>query len=126
MSSESIEHLKIMKEDLYFQYTVAFVRRCWPLLDRFDQLIYSWHSAGLDKYWEWRVVAMNLNEQKQKQVEATMYSNNEDDNGPEKLGMSNFAGILLIWFIGISMALVVFLYEVTEHYFRCKKSCYSK
>ncbi|TMW45249.1 hypothetical protein DOY81_009670, partial [Sarcophaga bullata] len=65
LTPKSIEHLKIMQEDLYFQYTVAFVKRCWPLLDRFDQLIYWWHSAGLDKYWEWRVVAMNLNVQKQ-------------------------------------------------------------
>ncbi|KAM7344265.1 ionotropic receptor 41a [Cochliomyia hominivorax] len=120
LSSESIDHLKIMKEDLYFQYTVAFVRRCWPLLDRFDQMVYWWHSAGLDKYWEWRVVAVNLNVQKQKQVEATMYSNAEE-MGPEKLGMANFAGILLIWVLGISLALVVFLYEVISYYIKSRK-----
>nr|AID61276.1 ionotropic receptor [Calliphora stygia] len=121
LSSQTIEHLKIMKEDLYFQYTVAFVKRCWPLLDRFDHLIYWWHSAGLDKYWEWRIVAVNLNVQKQKQVEATMYSTMED-NGPVKLGMSNFAGILLIWVLGISVAMMAFVYEITEQYFKCKKS----
>ncbi|KNC26738.1 hypothetical protein FF38_11380 [Lucilia cuprina] len=120
LSSQTIEHLKIMKEDLYFQYTVAFVKRNWPLLDRFDHLIYWWHSAGLDKYWEWRIVAINLNVQKQKQVEASMYSNMED-NGAVKLGMSNFVGILLIWVLGISISLVVFLYEVLEHYVKFMK-----
>lgn len=108
-----------MQEDLYFQYTVAFVKRCWPLLDRFDQLIYWWHSAGLDKYWEWRVVAMNLNVQKQKQVESTMYSN-LDDIGPVKLGMSNFVGMLLLWVLGILLATVVFFYEILEHHFKTR------
>lgn len=105
-----------MQEDLYFQYTVAFVERLWPMLGQFDELLYWWHSAGLDKYWEWRIVADNLNVHKQKQVEATMYSNNEDI-GPVKLGMSNFAGILLIWVLGVSMAFMAFLYEILKNYF---------
>uniref|UniRef100_A0A1A9WGK9 Ionotropic glutamate receptor C-terminal domain-containing protein n=1 Tax=Glossina brevipalpis TaxID=37001 RepID=A0A1A9WGK9_9MUSC len=105
LSSKSIENLKIMKEDLYFQYTVAFTKRLWPMLDRFDQLIYNWHSAGLDTYWELRIVANTMDLKKQKQVEATIYSN-MDDMGPIKLGMSNFAGILLIWILGIATAMV--------------------
>lgn len=119
MAPESIDHLKIMQEDLYFQYTVAFVSRCWPLLSAFDDLIYWWHSAGLDNYWEWRVVADNMNVQKQKQVEATMYSNMEDI-GPVKLGMSNFVGILLIWVLGILLSLAVLFYEILKDYMERK------
>ncbi|XP_075168532.1 ionotropic receptor 41a [Haematobia irritans] len=111
LTPESIHKLKIMQEDLYYQYSVAFVTRCWALLGKFDDLIYWWHSAGLDKFWEWRVVANNMNVQKQKQVEATMYSNMEDI-GPVKLGMSNFAGMLLIWLLGISISCFVFIYEL--------------
>ncbi|XP_059226328.1 ionotropic receptor 21a [Stomoxys calcitrans] len=117
LTPDSINSLKIMQEDLYYQYSVAFVTRCWPLLSQFDDLLYWWHSAGLDKFWEWRVVADNMNVQKQKQVEATMYSYMEDI-GPVKLGMSNFVGILLIWLLGVLISCVVFVYEVIRGYGR--------
>ncbi|XP_061393557.1 ionotropic receptor 21a-like, partial [Musca vetustissima] len=120
LTTESINHLKIMQEDLYFQYTVAFTARCWPMLSAFDNLIYWWHSAGLDNYWEWRAVADNMNVQKQKQVEATLYSNIED-MGPVKLGMANFVGILLLWMLGITISFLVFLYEVLRDYVERKK-----
>ncbi|XP_005180963.1 ionotropic receptor 21a [Musca domestica] len=115
LTTESINHLKIMQEDLYFQYTVAFTSRCWPMLSAFDNLLYWWHSAGLDSYWEWRAVADNMNVQKQKQVEATVYSNIED-MGPVKLGMANFVGILLLWMLGVTISFLVFLYEVLRDY----------
>uniref|UniRef100_A0A1I8P224 Ionotropic glutamate receptor C-terminal domain-containing protein n=1 Tax=Stomoxys calcitrans TaxID=35570 RepID=A0A1I8P224_STOCA len=111
LTSDSIDSMKIMQEDLYNQYSVAFVSRCWPLLSQFDDLLYWWHSAGLDKYWEWRVVADNMNMQKQKQLEASIYSYREDI-GPVKLAMSNFVGILMIWLIGILISLGAFVYEL--------------
>lgn len=109
-----------MQEDLYFQYTVAFTSRCWPMLSAFDNLLYWWHSAGLDSYWEWRAVADNMNVQKQKQVEATLYSNIED-MGPVKLGMANFVGILLLWMLGVTISFLVFVYEVLRDYVERKK-----
>ncbi|KAI9583235.1 hypothetical protein GQX74_012452 [Glossina fuscipes] len=120
LSSKSIENLRIMKEDLYFQYTVAFTKRLWPMLDRFDQLIYNWHSAGLDIYWELRIVANTMDLKKQKQIESMMYSN-IDDMGPIKLSMSNFAGILLIWVLGIAIAIMVFLLELIMKFYENKK-----
>ncbi|XP_060658240.1 uncharacterized protein LOC132792781 [Drosophila nasuta] len=121
LTGEAIDQLVIMREDLYYQYTVAFVPRLWPLLERFNDLIYRWHSGGFDKYWEYRVVADNLNVQLQQQVESTMPGvEGQDDINiePVTLGMSNFAGILLVWVLGITVALIVFLTELLTHKFK--------
>lgn len=103
-----------MQEDLYYQYTVAFVPRLWPLLERFNALVYRWHSSGFDKYWEDRVVADNLNVKIQQQVESTVLSSGQEDIDiePVMLGMSNFAGILLVWVLGIGLALMAFSVEM--------------
>ncbi|XP_030242073.1 uncharacterized protein LOC108654801 [Drosophila navojoa] len=114
LTEQSIEHMVIMQEDLYYQYTVAFVPRLWPLLERFNALVYRWHSSGFDKYWEDRVVADNLNVKIQQQVESTVLSSGQEDIDiePVMLGMSNFAGILLVWVLGISLALMAFSVEM--------------
>ncbi|KAH8234484.1 hypothetical protein KR038_012114, partial [Drosophila bunnanda] len=108
---QAIDQLIIMRDDLYYQYTVAFVPRLWPLLKQFNSLIYNWHSSGFDKYWEYRVVADNLNLKIQQQVESTM-SGSQEDIGPVTLGMSNFAGIILVWLLGSILGTFTFLIEL--------------
>lgn len=114
LTGSVLNQMVIMQEDLYFQYTVAFVPRLWPLLERFNDLVYRWHSSGFDKYWEYRVVNDNLNIQIQQQLESTMTGNGQEDIGigPVSLGMSNFAGILLVWMLGVIVALVTFAAEI--------------
>ncbi|EDX00750.2 uncharacterized protein Dyak_GE10986 [Drosophila yakuba] len=110
LGPEAVGQLVIMKDDLYFQYTVAFVPRLWPLLEKFNTLIYSWHSSGFDKYWEFRVVADNLNLKIQQQVQETMTGSK--DIGPITLGMSNFAGFIIVWILGSAIATCIFLVEL--------------
>lgn len=113
--------MKIMVEDIYFQYTVAFTARMWPLLDSFNEMVFMWHSSGLDKFWEWRIVADNLDGAVQKELMALQYSN-LDDIGPVKLGMANFVGMLLLWLLGITCAFLAFLTELLlDHMKRTKK-----
>ncbi|XP_030560059.1 uncharacterized protein LOC115762095 [Drosophila novamexicana] len=114
LTRQAIEHMVIMQEDLYYEYTVAFVPRLWPLLERFNELVYRWHSSGFDKYWEYRVVADNLNVQIQQQVEGTMSGGGQEDINiePVTLAMSNFAGILLVWVLGVTVALMAFVAEL--------------
>ncbi|XP_030387929.1 uncharacterized protein LOC115634384, partial [Scaptodrosophila lebanonensis] len=112
LTPEAFEQMKIMHEDLYFQYSVAFVPRLWPMLERFNALIYRWHSSGFSKYWEYQVVADNHDSLIQNEVGSTTTSSLEDLDGPEALGMSNFVGILLIWVLGISIATLVLVAEL--------------
>lgn len=121
MSTQNIDYLKLMLEDLYYQYTVAFTSRLWPMLDHFDRTVYSIHSAGLDQRWEWLIVANNMNLQKQKQVEASMHGYH-DDNGPIVLDMSNFVGMLLIWILGIVLAILTFFLELASFYYQNREA----
>ncbi|XP_016025993.2 uncharacterized protein LOC6739267 [Drosophila simulans] len=114
LGPQAIDQLVIMKDDIYFQYTVAFVPRLWPLLDKLNTLIYSWHSSGFDKYWEYRVVADNLNLKIQQQVQETMTGSK--DIGPVPLGMSNFAGFIIVWILGSAIATLTFLLELSLTY----------
>lgn len=121
LSTQNIDYLKLMLEDIYFQYSVAFTSRLWPMLDHFDQIIYWIHSAGLDQRWEWLIVGNNSNLQKQKQVESSkrgFYGN----TGPIVLDMSNFIGVLLIWILGIILATSTFLIELGQHHYYQKQA----
>nr|UZH23431.1 ionotropic receptor 41a [Anastrepha ludens] len=121
LTSSVLEKMKIMIEDIYFQYTVAFTARMWPMLGRFNEMVFMWHSSGLDKFWEWRIVADYLDGNIQKMLMASLYAN-LDDIGPVKLGMSNFVGMLLLWSLGIIFAFLAFLGELLlTHLKRVKK-----
>lgn len=61
-------------------------------------------------------MANNMNLQKQKQVEASMHGGYHDDNGPIVLDMSNFVGILLLWTLGIVLAILTFFIELAIHH----------
>ncbi|XP_036331663.1 uncharacterized protein LOC118743212 [Rhagoletis pomonella] len=111
LTSSVLDRMKIMVEDIYFQYTVAFTSRMWPMLERFNEMVYMWHSSGFDKFWEWRIVADYLDGNIQKILLASQYANLEDI-GPVKLGMSNFVGMLLLWLLGIVFATLAFMGEL--------------
>lgn len=57
------------------------------------------------------MVADNLNLKIQQQVESTM-SGRQEDIGPVTLGMSNFAGIILVWLLGSVVGTLTFFLEL--------------
>ncbi|XP_037956442.1 uncharacterized protein LOC119686054 [Teleopsis dalmanni] len=109
ITKEALDRLKIMHDDIYYEYTTFIVRRLWPFLSKFNNLISTWRSAGFAKFWEWKASATYLNENEQEQIQSS--KNPTLKLGPTKLDMANFAGILLIWIVGISISIVVFVIE---------------
>ncbi|XP_037932152.1 uncharacterized protein LOC119666945, partial [Teleopsis dalmanni] len=110
LTTEALSRLKLMIDDIYFQFTVAYVPRLWPLLPKFNDLILTWHSTGFDKYWEWKITADYLDIKQQNQMKASMFYN--FDIGPVKLGIDNFSGLILIWFVGMSLSILTFILEL--------------
>uniref|UniRef100_A0A1I8M877 Ionotropic glutamate receptor C-terminal domain-containing protein n=2 Tax=Musca domestica TaxID=7370 RepID=A0A1I8M877_MUSDO len=106
---EALQHLKLMVEDIYYSFTVAMVPRMWPHLPKYNDLILAWHSSGLSKYWEWKIVAEYMNANEQNRVQASMY--NHIDVGPVQLDVDNFAGFIGLWIAGIFMSILVFIGE---------------
>ncbi|XP_061400436.1 uncharacterized protein LOC133336155, partial [Musca vetustissima] len=109
ITPEALQHLKLMVDDIYYSYTVAMVPRMWPHLPKYNDFILAWHSSGLSKYWEWKIVAQYMKGSDQDQVQASMYSS--ADTGAVPLDIDNFAGLIVIWIVGILLSIVAFIGE---------------
>lgn len=109
-TTDALNRLKLMLDDIYTNYAIAMVPRLWAHLPKYNNLILAWHSSGFDKFWEWKITANYLNVQQQNQVQASMVTNL--DMGPLKLDLPNFAGLIAVWLLGMLLSLIVFVGEI--------------
>ncbi|KAL7732339.1 hypothetical protein ACLKA6_004325 [Drosophila palustris] len=107
---DALSRLKLMVDDIYFQYTVTYVPRLWAHLDAHSRFVLAWHSSGFDKYWEWKIAAEYMNENRQNRMLASQMP--KIDIGPVKLGINNFIGLILLWCFGMTCSLLAFVAEL--------------
>ncbi|XP_017491938.1 PREDICTED: uncharacterized protein LOC108380081, partial [Rhagoletis zephyria] len=110
LTDESFKRLKLMVDDIYFQYCFVFVPRLWAMLSKLNDVILEVHSTGLDIFWEWEVGAYYMDGQQQEEIEASMYMN--FDVGPVKLDMDNFVGLVLPLIFGLILSIFAFIGEL--------------
>nr|ACN81897.1 IR76a [Drosophila melanogaster] len=110
IENDALKRLKLMVDDIYFAFTVAFVPRLWPHLNAYNDFILAWHSSGFDKFWEWKIAAEYMNAHRQNRIVASEKTNL--DIGPVKLGIDNFIGLILLWCFGMICSLLTFLGEL--------------
>ncbi|XP_053956695.1 uncharacterized protein LOC128862216 [Anastrepha ludens] len=110
LTDESFKRLKLMVDDIYFQYCFVFVPRLWALLSKLNDVILEVHSTGLDIFWEWEVGAHYMDGQQQEEIQASMYM--DFDVGPVKLDMDNFVGLVLPLLIGLILSAFAFIGEL--------------
>ncbi|KAH8322625.1 hypothetical protein KR059_001522, partial [Drosophila kikkawai] len=112
IANDALERLKLMVDDIYFAFTVAFVPRLWPHLNAYNDFILAWHSSGLDKFWEWKIAADYMNAHRQNRIVASQKP--ILDIGPVKLGIDNFIGLILLWCFGMICSLLTFAGELSR------------
>ncbi|XP_034106527.1 uncharacterized protein LOC117569468 [Drosophila albomicans] len=110
---DSLSRLKLMVDDIYFIYTVAYVPRLWAHLDAHSQFTLAWHSSGFDKYWEWKIAADYMSANRQNRMAASQIP--KLDIGPVELGIDNFIGLILLWCFGMTCSLLAFVAEIWCH-----------
>lgn len=108
--TRALERLKLMEDDIYFAFTVAFVPRLWAHLEAYNNFILAWHSSGMDKFWEWKIAADYMSAQRQNRIVASQKLTL--DIGPKKLGIDNFIGLILLWCFGMICSLLTFAGEI--------------
>ncbi|KAH8328499.1 hypothetical protein KR067_010239, partial [Drosophila pandora] len=108
--NRALERLKLMEDDIYFAFTVAFVPRLWAHLEAYNDFILAWHSSGMDKFWEWKIAADYMSAQRQNRIVASQKLTL--DIGPIKLGIDNFIGLILLWCFGMICSLLTFVGEI--------------
>ncbi|XP_055382447.1 ionotropic receptor 21a-like [Condylostylus longicornis] len=109
ISREAAQRYHVMKEDLYYEYCVAFVPKLWPYLENFDKLILALHASGLLEYWEWD----NTRKYLDNYIQDVLRENKSlDDGSIRTLNIQNLIGIILIWIVGILFSFFIFIFEI--------------
>lgn len=107
---KSLEVLRLMKEDIYFENCVAVCKRNWYLLTKFDDLVLRLAQSGIQKYWLMKLVYQQLDPVVQRGF-TTNGVNHHDNQGPRPLSVFHVAGIFYVWLFGMAIASFVFLAE---------------
>lgn len=55
IDAEAMDYLQLMHSSIYYEYTLAYTVRMWPLRDALDTLITRVVQSGIQSVWEWRV-----------------------------------------------------------------------
>lgn len=55
---EAMDYLQLMHSSIYYEYTLAYTVRMWPLRDALNTLITRVVQSGIQSMWEWRVKLM--------------------------------------------------------------------
>ncbi|XP_067613811.1 glutamate [NMDA] receptor subunit 1 [Eurosta solidaginis] len=119
LNDESLKRLKLMVDDIYYQYCFVYVPRLWGMLAKLNEVILNVHSTGLDIFWEWEVAAHYMDGQQQEEVQASMYMN--FDVGPVQLDMNNFVGLILPLVVGLIFSVLAFIGELIYYKYYQKK-----
>lgn len=67
-SIKLLERFKILKDDIFFEYTMAISTRGWPLMERFNEVALHSMQHGLYEHWETEVGKITKNEKREKNV----------------------------------------------------------
>lgn len=55
IDENSLNFLRLMHYDIYFEYCYAMFYKTWPLKSAFDLLVLHVVESGMQKYWELQV-----------------------------------------------------------------------
>lgn len=109
--------LRLMKQDLYYEFVPTVVRKGSPYLARLNKLIHRLLDSGLMLKWEEQVVSSFLPMGVQRAVSQSRKSS-KDDYGPTKLQYQHIEGSLYLLHLGLAVSAVTFIGELL--YNKCK------
>ncbi|XP_039275904.1 glutamate receptor ionotropic, delta-2-like [Nilaparvata lugens] len=110
ITEESMNHLQLMKEDIYYEYCVYALPKGSPYKEPLDKLILDIQSAGLVLHWEGEVVRNYLPVKVQYGVAQSSASPTESE--PIVLQLKHIHGALTILAIGLTSSTLIFITEV--------------
>ncbi|KXJ71045.1 hypothetical protein RP20_CCG021623 [Aedes albopictus] len=107
-STQNIKHYRIMSEQLYFEYEIAYATKTWPLLDRIDQLSMWARDACLFQYLEQIMVDRYMNYWVQVAIE---HSREMPHVQLKNMVVEEISGALMILVVGLTGSTLAFLLE---------------
>lgn len=111
---------QILKEYLYYDYTLGNSIRGWPLMEHFNNFVLEVVQHGLFDKWERVIVDKYLNFKVQLGLKLTKSHHKLQSKGPTKLNVSHLTGAMYVWSFGLGISIVTLLIEII--YFKYFKS----
>ncbi|KAK9892090.1 hypothetical protein WA026_018291 [Henosepilachna vigintioctopunctata] len=110
MKADVIENYHLMEEDVYWEYTLFYLRKSSILTPSFDGFLLRVIESGLPYAWQKQAVYefMDLNIQKL----AAGLDTKKAPHGIKKLKFFHIKGSLAVLFIGFSLAMITLILEV--------------
>ncbi|KAK5648841.1 hypothetical protein RI129_003733 [Pyrocoelia pectoralis] len=113
ITEDIVKSLRLMHEDLYWEYCIFMVRKSSPLLESLDNLILKLNEAGLIKFWEKTAVRIHMDSKVQEIVAYYRASQvKESDSTVVKLTWVHVEGAFGILLSGFLLSIICFVVEV--------------
>lgn len=109
---DTINAMRVMREDIYFEYVVLGINSGWYLKEGLDDLILVIQQSGIQKYWLMVTTYKQLDPSVQKGIGLSNVHRGGDSSGAKPMGITRVLGIFLMLIVGLAIALVVFIIEV--------------
>lgn len=130
LDKESSKHYMIMKEPMYWTYTVVMSSKTWPFMEQLNRIVFFQQESGLRYYWQYlvklfSVIVLLLLAQLIYSLQSASRTMNYDiqrnleENGkpptggePIKLSVEHVLGALFLLLFGTALATISFLVEM--------------
>lgn len=111
IDQDAMDYLRLMRDDLYYDYTTAFAYKTWPFLKTLNPLLSQIYQSGIPIFWELKMSLKYLDNNLQLRV-LNSRTTQDDDAGPEPLNTAQLLGAFGLLMVGNSIAFVILLGEI--------------
>lgn len=105
----TMEAMRVMREDIYFEYALFSTRKGWYMKEHLDQLILIVHQSGIQKFWLMTTTYKQMDPSVQRSISL---SNEHWASEAKRLDVEKLTGIFCMWAVGLAVGVVIFIVEV--------------
>lgn len=121
IDQQAMDSLRIMHDEVVFDYTTAFSYKTWPFSKTLNPLLSKIYEGGLAQIWEVQIALKYLDNNLQLRV---IRSSKEIEQGPKPLSINQLLGAFGLLLLGHFFALLFFFGEKMMHRHMMKKRNY--
>ncbi|XP_056641070.1 glutamate receptor ionotropic, delta-2-like isoform X2 [Diorhabda sublineata] len=118
ITRDAIEHLRLMKEDFYWEESVIMTRKSSVLLPKLNEFILRLAETGLISYWQHEAVMMHMDTYIQNVIQ---YYKTKKQRPVVKLKWNHVAGAFSILVFGCITSMIIIIIEFAIYYMRSKR-----
>ena len=113
-----MQYLRVMRGSLYGSHVVMIATKGSPYLHKLDPVIRRLYESGIIQHWEGSI--LHQFPSGRLQIAVVQSAVNSKDKAPVQLQVQHLHGAFMLLSIGLSIACISFMFELTVNKFRRK------